>query len=169
MKSEHFEALINFISEEINFEEFLDRYPVDPRKDEDHVYDLLRSGIEKRDSDEVEAALIVGHRFDKFTSNCVPLLNELITADWHISHEDIAEALRVLRDPRSTDALYEAALLQFDYMGGDENALGKKCCWALGAIDTADAEEKLYRLAHSVNIAIAEAARYELGRKGSST
>jgi hypothetical protein len=169
MKTAHFNALIDFISSKISLAEFLTVYPVDPRENMDHVCDLLRSAIDRQNKEEVEAALISGHRIGEFTSDCVPLLNELITANWHISHEDIAEALQILKDQRSTDALYKAAHLNLDYMGGDEGALGVKCCWALSAIDNADADQRLRELAHSNNLRIATAARDELRRKSNPT
>jgi hypothetical protein len=108
------------------------------------------------------AGLTEGHRFG-FHESCVPLLNALLTEAWHQSHWDIAEALQLLHSPSSVDVLYRAAQMQFDYLDYDESfSLATKCCWALGAIGTAEADERLRDLAQSEKPVKARAAAREL-------
>jgi hypothetical protein len=84
---------------------------------------------------------------------------------WHTRHEDIARALQRLRDPRTVDALFSAALSRHDYLAYDEFfGLARKCTWALADIGTIEAKRRLEQLAGSENPMIAGYARKRLGR-----
>jgi len=141
--------------------DFLKKYPVDPRKDPEHVPGLLRDAGQRRDAVQVEMALHLGFSFG-FSRSCLPVLHDLLPQDWHRSHEDIAMVLQELHDPSSVDVLYHVAPMQFDYLSYDEAyALGVKCCYALGAINTPEGDAKLRALAEIDNPVIAKAALYQ--------
>ena len=145
-------------------QDLLRKYPVDPRKDPEHLPALLRDAAQRRDENQVEAAMLLGFEFG-FSRSCLPGLHALLMEDWHISHEDIAMVLQEMHDPSSIDVLYRAAQLQFDYLSFDEAyALGVKCCYALGDINTTEGDEKLRLLAELDNPVIAKAARYQFER-----
>ena len=165
MKEEHLDAVDDYVFERITLQQFLERYPVDPRQEKEHVCDLLRNAIATRNEQEVEAAELLGFKFG-FTPSCLPLLNALLVEDWHINHEDIARALQEMKDPSSIEALYQAAQMQFSYLDYDEAfALAVKCCWALGDINTDDADAKLRELTKLDNPIKAGAAREQLERR----
>ena len=87
---------------------------------------------------------------------------------WHTQHENIASILQELKAPESVDCLYQAAVVDLDYLDYDEAyALAVKCAWALGAIRTEQAKEKLHMLAKSENPVKRDAALYQLKRLGS--
>ena len=189
MKQEHFDAVIQYFVEEyrlttavsrhrifsrigresavrflkwLALRRFLRKYTVDPRKDPEHICDLLKSALKNPDAKEAEAANLLGWKFG-FPRSCLVPLNTLLTEDWHEVHEDLAMALGDLRDPSSIDPLCRAALMDLDYLAYDQAcALAAKCCYALGAINTEEAIEKLRALAQSENPAKAAAAKRQL-------
>jgi len=93
----------------------------------------------------------------------VPLLCELLLADFHTRHEDIALTLERLKDPRSLEALYHAAHAHFPYLDYDDNfALPRKCTWALARIGTPEAFDRLRQLVDSSNPKISAFAQKRL-------
>jgi hypothetical protein len=99
---------------------------------------------------------------------------EAILLPWHHSHEDLARALQIAKDPRAVEALFETAFARYEYLDYDEFfGLARKCTWALADIGTAEARERLQGLARSENVIIARYAQKrldqwheELSRKG---
>ncbi|WP_193370029.1 hypothetical protein [Pelagibius marinus] len=189
MKREHFDAVIQYFVERdrlttavsrhrifsrigresalrflewLALQKFLRRYPVDPRRNPEHICDLLKSALKNQDAKEAEAADLLGWEFG-FPRSCLVSLNTLLTEDWHEVHEDFAVALGDLRDPSSIDPLYRAALMDLDYLAYDQAcALAAKCCCALGAINTEEAIERLRALTQSENPVKAAAAKKQL-------
>lgn len=94
-----------------------------------------------------------------------PTLIEILTQTNHRRHEDVVTALQILKDPRAADALFQAALIQHDYLNYDENfGLARKCTWALADIGSPTAFEYLQRLAAGSNGVIAGYAQKRLER-----
>ena len=91
-----------------------------------------------------------------FTDFLLPLLGQ----DWHTLEEDIVEVLGLTKDPKSIDKLYEVAVNVPDY--DDMRALAKKCMWALSAINTPEAIQKLERLRSLDDHIIKENATFQL-------
>jgi HEAT repeat protein len=103
-----------------------------------------------QDADNVEAALTLMFRFDLIDQRYVRVLCDLLVADWHQRHEDVALALQELSDPAAVPALLRAAVMDLPYLEHDENrALSRKCIWALSDIRTQDAIAALALLAES--------------------
>jgi hypothetical protein len=158
------QAILGLVTGKLSESEFLARYPVDPRRDPEHVRRLLEAADESRNADDVEYALLLGFRFG-FPDDVVPILNRLLVEDWHRQHENIAQALTRFRDPSSVDSLYRAALSRHEYLAYDDAfALAVKCIWALAKIDTPEARERLRALATSDNDVIREEAEKRLAR-----
>jgi len=84
----------------------------------------------------------------------------LLKENWHQSHEDVVMMLESIKDPKSVDCIYEMSLKIPSY--DDGRALARKCIWALGAIDTLYAKEKLKNLALSDDEIIKETAIMQL-------
>lgn len=144
MTPEQQEDIVSLMVGQIDEEEFLRRFPVDPRTDTELIRNVLETST---DEDEIEVALSLGFRFG-FSPSWAPAFRRLLTESWHHSQEDIASALDELRDADAVDALYHAALMESD----DEfYALAVKCLYALFHIGTPAAKEKLQLLAQSEN------------------
>jgi HEAT repeat protein len=92
-----------------------------------------------------------------YTDTLIALLDE----HWHIDHENIVSILELIKDPKSIDKLYEAAVNVPEY--DDMRALAKKCIRALSTINTPEAVEKLKVLCNSNDSIIKENAMFVLG------
>ena len=115
-----------------------------------YVINLLEDAYLEENGEDVEDSLFIGFTFDIFTEKFVNILCKLIEANWHTQHEDIARILKDLKSPDSIDSLYQAAIANHDYLSySDASPLAVKCIWALFAIGTEEAKEKLKLLAHS--------------------
>ena len=164
MNEKHLDAVVDFCFDRITRDQLLKIYPISSGDLKALIQHLLENALLEKDKDEVEAGVLLGHKLG-FPQSCVAPLNSLLTENWHERHEDIAWALQMLRHPSSVDALYHAALADFDYLAYDEaHALAVKCCWALGDINTAYANKKLHDLSQSESQIVAEAAKYQLDR-----
>lgn len=163
MKEEDRQLVLDFALKRISESEFLARFPEDPKADPESVKRALEAALMSRHPTEVECAMLLGFRFG-FPQDSSQVLCRLLREDWHMQHENIASALQRLKDPRTVDCLYAAALSRFPYLDYDESyALAVKSVWALSAIGTSDAKEKLRLLAQSDNPIIRKNARQRLG------
>jgi hypothetical protein len=120
---------------------------------------LLRDNFSDKDAKGLSntLAVIYNDGADRdFTSILLLLLDE----KWHTSEEDIVGILEIIKDPKSIDKLYETAISVPDY--DDMRALAKKCMWALSAINTPEAIQKLKLLQSSDDKIIKENATFQL-------
>ena len=127
-------------------------------------FQLLRKSSDEHDAAGVEFGLILGHRFG-FTDEHLAVLLHLAGEGWHIQHENVVDALAKFRNPSSIDTLYRAALTRHDYLDYDEAfALGVKCIWALGRINSEEAVARLGDLMSCGNNILVENAMNQLSR-----
>jgi hypothetical protein len=123
---------------------------------------LLRGAVDRHNGADVELALIVCFTFG-FTEDHVSPLLQLVSAEWHVKHEDVVTALGILRAPAAVDALFHAATYVPSYLEYDETrALATKAVRALGRTQVPKAEEMLRRLAASEDDMVSKAAKAEL-------
>jgi HEAT repeat protein len=126
--------------------------------------DLLRDAVHRRDSEDVEWALIVC-----FTLGFIPqhrdILIDLAFADWRQRHENVASALGIIGSREVVRPLLHLATWVPDYLEFDEaRALATKAIWALGSIHTAAPVEALRELAKSDSPVVASGAVAQLQR-----
>jgi len=146
-------------------EKFLKNFTVDVTKNPQYVIQLLETAFSEKNAGDVDESLAIGFMFELFSESFSDILRKLIEADWHFTHEDIASIFQELKLPETVECLYKAALKQFEYLEYDEFfALAVKCIWALGAIKTDAAKEKLKLLARSDNEIISRNALAQLER-----
>jgi HEAT repeat protein len=108
----------------------------------------------------------VGYVFG-FGPQHVDPLKELVTATWHVSHEDVVGALGKLRVPMVTDALFNATQWIPEYLNYDESrALAVKAIWALGKIDDIEAVRKLEMLSRCEDQILRNSALEQLAKRG---
>ncbi|SNT51354.1 hypothetical protein SAMN05421812_1088 [Asanoa hainanensis] len=137
----------------------------DPRSDAEFLPGFLADTMHRRDADGVEAGLGLMARFDQLGPERVPVLCELLVAEWHHRHEDVARLLQQLADPAAVPALHRAAELDLPYLAYDGNrALSRKCMWALSDIRTGDAIAALESLARSPDLVVRDLAAYHLAK-----
>jgi hypothetical protein len=155
-------AIIDFASHRISKEALTTALGFDIDANPDAVFGLLDDSARLGDADSVECSLMIaGGRTG--TIDLAPTLIVLLRATWHKKHEDLARWLQDLHDPRSVDALYDAALTKHEYLKYDNSyALARKCTWALADIGTAEAQEKLRLLAGGDDPEIASYAQKRL-------
>ncbi|MFV0442097.1 MAG: hypothetical protein ACK5Q5_00850 [Planctomycetaceae bacterium] len=126
------------------------------------VLQLLREALRDRDKSAVECAMIAGRRFGSDASH-VPVLLQLLNADWHQKHEDIVSRLGELRPMRAIDYLFHIALRRFDYLDYDDaRALGTTAVWALDGYRCKEADQRLLTLSQSDDVVVANCARDRL-------
>jgi hypothetical protein len=126
------------------------------------VLQELNAAVRSGDADTMETA--VRHAYEVGLSReFIPSLLALLPQRSHTRHEDIVSALQKLKDPNAVDALYEAALVDHDYLSYDEFfGLARKCTWALADIGTREARHRLGMLAQHTNPLIAAYAQKRL-------
>lgn len=99
----------------------------------------LARALDDRSPDDVELAITLGNRLGMDGLWVDPLIAVLF-ADWTHSHEDAAEALGELREPRAIPALVRAAHWVPVYLEYDEGrSLAAKAISSLGQIPGSDA------------------------------
>lgn len=125
---------------------------------------LLEAAVASGDTVTIENAVRRAYS-DGLKTAYAPALIEILTQANHRRHEDVVTALQILKDPRASDALFHAALIQHDYLNYDEYfGLARKCTWALADIGSPTAFEYLQRLAAGSNGVVARYAQKRLER-----
>ena len=126
---------------------------------------LLKDAVDRQDGVDVEMALIVSSAFGVTPDHLDPLVS-LVSADWHVKHEDVVVALDRLRSPEAVDALYAATQWVPPYLEFDENlTLARKAIRALAAIPGEEAERALLRLLDSADDVMRRRAEEQLKRR----
>jgi hypothetical protein len=120
--------------------------------------------LEKNESS-AEAIFDAGFDLDLFNNDTVPMLCKYITETWHKQHENIASLLQSFKMPGSEQALANGMLIKCDYWYDDGDAFIRKCAYALKAIGTNEAHEKLKALATDSNEIIKKYALHQLEKK----
>jgi hypothetical protein len=163
------QLILEFLLGRITEETFRQEFPLEQGQEIHRVQEILQTALRARDPEGVELGLNLGHRFG-FSESHVELLCRLAIEDWHQRHEDAVMALAKVRSPKSVDALFRAAMATHAYLEYDEAfALGVKSIYALGAIATVEAIERLRGLAACGNVVLEREARAELARLGAGT
>ncbi len=122
----------------------------------------IEVAFKKKEDSLLEDLLAIAAR-DGLNHRYTSILCQMLKEDWHYCQEDIAMMLEEIRDPTSITPLYERAINFLDY--DDGRSLSRKCIWALGAIGTSEAKEKLILLKEMDDPIISEVATLELHHK----
>jgi hypothetical protein len=150
----------------VSTDEFVARFGIDPRTDRTYVARSLDAASHDRSADDLAVLLILVAHFG-LSKTWAAVLASLLLADWHESHEDLANALQDLRDPTTVNALFDAAVRTYAYLDYDESrALAVKCIWALHDIGTNTARTRLESLSRSEVEVIRRSARERLDALG---
>ncbi len=143
----------------ISVEEFAAATGVDPRVDRWHVPERLRDAMVHRSADEVGWLVWLAHKFE-LNADWAGIFCDLLDADWHYEHEDLADTLQDIRDPNTVPCLLRAAQKRHEYLDYDGgHCLAVHCIWALHDIGTDAAVEALSVLAASKIAVIRDEAK----------
>ena len=123
-------------------------------KNDDERIEYIKTELEKayneKNGDSVYILISAIYMFELYSEKFVDILCKLSKEEWHERHEDIAIYFMEMELPSTVECLYELAISDFEKYRDDEYCqLVEKCCYALGAIGTEDAKEKLKLLAKS--------------------
>lgn len=130
-------------------------------KFKEETLSLLKNNVANKDEKGLANTLAVICN-DGADSDYTDILLQLLDEQWHISEEDIISVLELIKDPKSVGKLYEVAINVPDY--DEMRAIAKKCIWALSAINTPEAIQKLKLLEKVNDPIIQENATFELGQ-----
>jgi hypothetical protein len=127
-------------------------------KIKDFTLASLNIGYETHDSDAIAWTLYFGSG-TMSSEEFVHIFCKLIVEDWHVSHENIALLLQEIKSPNSIECIRDAIFVadKFDYYDNGA-AFIRKCCFALGDINTERSWSILNELTKSKNQLIKKAA-----------
>ena len=125
---------------------------------------LEKAYIEKNEKN-VNILILAIFVFNLYSEDFIDILCKLTKEEWHEKHEDIVFYLQKMELPSTIDRIYELATSNFEKYQWDDNfALVRKCCFALGDINTPKAKEKLELLLQSDEEMIRKHAMEQLKR-----
>lgn len=121
----------------------------------------LKVAIANKNDEHLRASMGFMQEYDCFNNGeLLKIYNTLITDDWHSLNEDMAFILQQIADPSSIEPLYHASTMKIPHFAyNNSEAFARKCMYALGAIGTKEAEEKLRLLLQQEEPHIREYAR----------
>jgi hypothetical protein len=142
------------------FDRYWDQFPKGQQLQfKEEALSLLKENIaNKNDSGLANTLAVIWH--DGADRDYTDFLLQLLDEKWHISEEDIISVLELIKDPKSVDKLYEVAINIPEY--DEMRAIAKKCMWALSAIRTPQAIQKLRMLEKADDPIIKENAAFQL-------
>jgi hypothetical protein len=150
MTNQQVDLIDRLMSGSIDEEEFRRRFPADVTRGTNFLVDELWNAMRDRDEVAVDQVLFVGFRFKLFDERTTAPLISLLGSDWHHSHENIASVFQKLRDPSTVDALFAATKSRHAYLEYNDSAsFAVKCLWALYAIGTEPARERISEVMES--------------------
>jgi hypothetical protein len=125
----------------------------------------LEDALSQKNAAAAEDVFAAGFDLSLFSRDTVPVLCRYITETWHKQHENIATLLQGFKAPESVAALADGMHIHCDYWYDNGDAFIRKCAYALAAIDTPEAIDKLKTLADDPNEIIKKYARHQLDKQ----
>lgn len=169
MKTKKDELLLAWLERKVTKDDFIKQYTeLSNQKiiNADYCLNLLNKSYKSEDTNDLEEAIVVGSTIDCFSNQFSEIFCKLLLADWHYSHEDIANILKMIKDPSTVYCLFQAVELKLEYLSYDDTyQFARKCIKALSIIDDDNAVNKLHLLTNSNNSKIVEYATKELRYK----
>ena len=120
---------------------------------------------QKKDHEAIDDLIYLVFCFEAESEKLLDIFNNLIVADWHYKHEDIARLLTKYHSESSILYLKNAATMELEYLSYDGDttfALAKKCIKALGVIGSEDSRTTLIEISKHPNKFIADMAKKQL-------
>ena len=157
-----------WIKEKITKKDLDSSFSFTDEKKVEIIKEGFMQAIQEKNSDKVEylmASIGIFKLFPVFSYDFVDIFCKLSKKEWHNEHETIATFFQGRRLPQTIDCIYELATSNFEKYRWDDNfALVRKCCFALGDINTPKAKGKLELLLQSDEEMIRKHAMEQLTR-----
>ena len=157
-----------WIKEKITKKDLDSSFSFTDEKKVEIIKEGFMQAIHEKNSDKIEyltTSISTFKLFPKYSLDFVDIFSELSKEEFHEEHETIASYFQRLHLPQTIDCIYELAISNFEKYRWDDNfALVRKCCFALGDINTPKAKEKLELLLQSEEETIREHAMEQLKR-----
>jgi hypothetical protein len=126
---------------------------------------LLKEATASKNGEDLECALIASFVFGITQGHLSPLIAAL-NEQWHSRHEDVVDAIALLKSPIAINALYASTQWVPGYLSFDDSrALASKAIWALGAIEDGQAQEALERLVSSSDNFLSKRAVEQISKR----
>lgn len=165
MTKEERDLLRKLMTRAIEPEVFKNNFTVDVSMNPSYIRELLETALIQQEAYDVEYLLIPIFYFNLYIEEFADILCKLMNETWHFQHENIALIFQRIKSPKTIDCLYDATLVQLEYLDFDEAyALAVKCIWALGDINTPESRRRLKLLTQSDNVIIKDNAINQLNR-----
>jgi len=157
-----------WIKEKITKKDLDSSFSFTDEKKVEIIKEGFMQAIHEKNSDKIEyltTSISTFKLFPKYSLDFVDIFGKLSKEEFHEEHETIASYFQRLHLPQTIDTVYELAISNFEKYQWDDNfALVRKCCFALGDINTPKAKEKLELLLQSDEEMIREHAMEQLKR-----
>ena len=154
MEKNSLEKLKNLIlkkyRKEISFRQLQKEFLKNDNERIEYIKTELEKAYNEKNGHSVYILILAIYMFELYSEKFVDILCKLTKEEWHERHEDIAIYFMEMELPSTVECLYKLAISDFEKYRDDEYCqLVEKCCYALGAIGTEEAKEKLKLLAKS--------------------
>ena len=154
--------LEKYLDKKISINKLKKKYFIDDIK---FIKEELEKAYLFKDKTKLDILFWLIFTFDLYSEEFINILCKISKEKWHWRHEDIAIYFMEMKLPSTVECLYELATSNFEKYRWDDNfALVRKCCFALGDINTPKAKEKLELLLQSDEEMIREHAMEQLKR-----
>lgn len=159
------QLLINFEYGKMNYEDFLKRFSVDIKSDNNFIRKEMLAAIDSADSERIQRTIPL-FWFSADITILVDLLNELLINPNHRSHQTIAKHLQDFAPSPTTIPFVRKDLeTNFDYLKytcSEDNVIAKWFSWLLYTIGTKEAIDLMKEYSNASNEGIAEEMKYRL-------
>ena len=150
---------------EISFRQLQKEFLKNDNERIEYIKTELEKAYNEKNGKSINTLILAIYMFELHSEKVADILCKLTKEEWHGKHEDIVFYLQQLELPSTIDCIYELAISNFEKYRWDDNfALVRKCCFALGDINTPKAKEKLELLLQSEEETIREHAMEQLKR-----
>ena len=159
------DLMIKNYKKQISFQELQKNFFLNDIERIKYIKSELEKAYVKKNEKNVNILILAIFVFNLYSEDFIDILCKLSKKEWHERHEDIAIYFMEMELPSTVECLYKLATSNFEKYRWDDNfALVRKCCFALGDINTPKAKEKLELLLQSDEEMIREHAMEQLKR-----
>jgi hypothetical protein len=161
------QLLIDLEYGEVTFDDFLNKFSVDLKSDNDFIRTEMEEAIQSDDAERIQITIPL-ILFSADISNFIDLLNGLLINPNHRSHQEIAKTLQDFAPSPTTVPFVRKALeTNFDYLEytcSDSDTIAKWFSWLLYSIGSDEAVNLMQEYSNSTDEGIASEMRYRLSK-----